>query len=48
MAWTQEELEKLEKMIAEYTSGVPDAIPEQDDRDLAILTLKLWEREIRK
>jgi len=42
LTYTEEELTKLEKYIAEYTSGVPDAIPEQDDRDLAISTLNFW------
>lgn len=38
--------EKLAQLLAAHTSGIRDAIPEQDDFDLADCLLKIAEKEI--
>ncbi len=40
-------LEDLEKIIAQETSGLVDAIPEQDDRDLAVLFVEIINHDAR-
>lgn len=38
-------VEDLEKIIAQETSGISGAIPEQDDRDLAVLFVEMINHE---
>lgn len=40
-------IEDLEKIIASETSGLAEAIPEQDDRDLACLFVKIINHDAR-
>lgn len=40
-------LEDLEKIIAQETSGIAGAVPEQEDRDLAKLFIKIINHDAR-